>query len=351
MSDALNPVSIENEAVFSSSSITRQKVTDVFTRQEIREFTERSDLMGAWAIFVAWASTALVFAGMAYASHWPMWAAIPAILVGMISLGGRQLALSIIVHDAAHNTLFKTKWMNDKLTDWLCARPLWNDLVKYRAYHFIHHTKTGTPEDPDLPLRNGYPTTPVSLIRKFARDLCGVIGFKFLVGRLLMDLGILKWAVTGEVVWIPQGNKRWFDYPIKFVKESTPMLFTNAILIGVLYWAGYTWLYACWVLAHMTFFMLFMRVRSMAEHAGTERNLDMFKNTRTTRAGYLARMLVAPIGVNYHIEHHILSSCPYFRLSKVHQLLRQRHVVSAPPGYLDIIRMMSSGRESKLKSE
>lgn len=337
---------INSDAVYKNSPITRQRITDIFSRDEIRFLTQRSNLMGAWAILMTWAGVALIFVLMAWVSQQPLWVAVPGIIIGMLFLAGRQLSLSIIVHDAAHGTLFKSKWLNSHLTDWLCARPLWNDLAKYRDYHFIHHTRTGTEDDPDLILRNGYPTTPQSLARKFARDLSGLIGLKYLIGRILMDAGVLRWTVTGEVTWLPQKNRRWHQLITSAARASAPMLITNIVLFSTLYLTGHAWLYLCWVGAHLTFFMALMRIRSMAEHAACSRNLNMFENTRTVKAGWLARALVAPIGVNYHMEHHIVASCPWFRLSTAHRMLRERGAVPKPPTYREMLRIMGSGSRS-----
>lgn len=331
---------IDSEAVFAQSAATKQRVTDVLSREEIRALTQRSDVMGAWAVLMTWGGVALIFTLMAWVSQFAWWVAVPGIVLGMVFLAGRQLSLSILVHDAAHGTLFKTKWLNSVLTDWLCAKPLWNNLAKYRAYHFIHHTRTGTTDDPDLILRDGYPTTPRSLTRKFARDLSGLIGIKFLIGRVLMDLGLMQWTVTGEVKWLPRQS--WLHHLKHFVREFTPMLITNVALFMMLSAAGHAWLYLCWVGAHLTFFMVLMRIRSMAEHAACARNINMFENTRSVRAGWLARALVAPIGVNYHMEHHILASCPWFKLAEAHQLLKQRQVIPEPPSYWQVIGIMSS---------
>lgn len=68
----------------------------------------------------------------------------------------------------------KPGWLNDVAVDRLCARPIWNDLHKYRAHHMRHHAKTSLPEDPDLSLVAGFPVTKKSLLRKFTRDLTGL---------------------------------------------------------------------------------------------------------------------------------------------------------------------------------
>ncbi|MEX3013195.1 fatty acid desaturase [Acinetobacter baumannii] len=70
-----------------------------------------------------------------------------------------QLCLAILMHDASHKSLFKNKKINDFVGDWLCARPIWNDLQKYRVHHVRHHAKTSTPDDPDLSLVAGFPVS------------------------------------------------------------------------------------------------------------------------------------------------------------------------------------------------
>jgi fatty acid desaturase len=268
--------------------------------------------------------------------------ALPAFLLAMAVIAGRQLCLAILMHDASHGTLFKTRWLNDVLADWLCARPIWNDLHKYRAHHLIHHTRTGTDEDSDISLIAPFPTTRASLVRKLARDLLGLTGLKFLFGRVLQDAGLLKWTVANDVVWLPRDGKRWYQHVGLLLRNMVPMLITNAVLFALLALAGYAWLYLFWVLAYITPFPFFLRIRSLAEHACTERSSDMFRNTRTTRAGWLARSFVAPLRVHFHIEHHVMASVPWFRLKDMHQLLRAKQAVPAPPGYRDVLRVVSS---------
>jgi fatty acid desaturase len=99
-----------------------------------------------------------------------------------------------------------------------------------------------------------------------------------------------------------------------------------------------------WVLAFLTLLPLFIRIRSIAEHGCLERTPDMFRNTRTTRAGWLARMTVAPVNVNYHLEHHVMASVPYYRLPQMHQWLRAKEALPEAPGYLDVLTLASSGQ-------
>lgn len=322
---------------------TRIAISELFSREEISELTSKSDVYGSWAVLSTWAVIGGTFATVA--SCWeylPNWGKLLLCIAALTILAGRQLALAILMHDASHQSLFKSKWLNDIATDWLCARPIWNDLHKYRAHHLRHHSKTSTVDDPDLSLVTGFPTSKKSLMRKFVRDLSGVTGIKFALGRILMDIEKMEWTVSNDRRWIEQQGRHWTDYPKAFLKNSGGAIATNAVLFSALWAAGHPKLYALWGLAYVTPFPLLLRIRSMAEHAGMETSNSALTNTRTTQAGYLARALVAPIHVNYHKEHHLMATVPYFKLPKMHQILRERGHVNEPPTYWQVLRELSA---------
>ena len=316
-------------------------VTELFSRDEIKELTTTSNLHGAWAVGSTWTVIVMTFGTVAYSwEYLPTWGKVLMCALALAILAGRQLAMAILMHDASHHSLFKTKWLNTHLTDWLCARPIWNDVSKYRPYHLKHHAKTSQPDDPDLGLVKNFPITQSSLFRKFFRDLNGQSGLKFLAGRVLMDLELLEWSVSNDPKPIPRGDRSNLELAKNLLKNSSGMLISNAAIFSALWASGHPKLYLLWPLAYITPFPLFIRIRAMAEHAGLETSHSALSNTRTTRAGWLARALVAPIHVNYHIEHHLMASVPHQKLGRMHQMLREREYVDAPPSYLDVIRSL-----------
>jgi fatty acid desaturase len=319
----------------------RRKLSDLFNGDEIALLTERSDWAGWRAVLFTWGVIALCFVLLAWQPHPLMWLAVLAVL------GGRQLSLAILMHDAAHGTLFKRRWLNEVLADYVCGSSINVDIKRYKRHHLIHHSKTGTGEDTDLSLAAPFPTTRASLARKFLRDLCGISGLKREYGLLLMHLGLLRWTVANDIERLPQQGRRWHDYVRDAARNMWKYLAFHAVLLGVLAAAGHAWLYLAWVGAYLTTYGLYMRIRSMAEHACTEQSTDMLRNTRTTRAGLLARATVAPLRVNFHIEHHLMPAVPYHRLPAMHAMLRARGAVAAPPGYLDVLRLVCK-REEKI---
>jgi fatty acid desaturase len=338
----VNIVAPDSATPTETPDTTQRKIGAIFTRDELRLLNERSDWMGFAAVAFTWGVIVATGAVLVWATSQPALVAIPTFVLGLVVLGGRHLGLAILHHEAAHRSLFKTRWLNELIGDWLCTRPSWNDLKRYRAHHFVHHRRTRQPEDTDRSLVEPFPTTRASLGRKLARDLLGLTGIKYLYGRTLMDAGVLQWTVASDVVWLPREGRRWWSYPLEFAKNAGGTLFTQALLLSACWASGHAWLYGMWVLSYVTPFPLFLRIRSLAEHACTETTTDMFLNTRTTRAGFLARVTVAPIRVNYHLEHHVLPGVPYFRLPLMHRLLRERGAVEKPPGYLDVLRIVSS---------
>ncbi|MDG1910512.1 MAG: fatty acid desaturase, partial [Pseudomonadales bacterium] len=108
----------------------------------------------------------------------------------------------------------------------------------------------------------------------------------------------------------------------------------------------HAWLYAIWVIAFMTTHMLVVRIRQIAEHAAVPDllYLDPRKNTRTLYVNALENLLIAPHGVNYHLEHHLLASVPIYQLPTFHDMLLKKGFydeVSFQRGYLDLLRSVT----------
>jgi fatty acid desaturase len=211
-----------------------------------------------------------------------------------------------------------------------------------------------------------FPTPRRSLARKIARDLTGATGVRRVIGLLLMDLGLMPYTASGDVgrarassdsdVRDPdsaearrsRGRARRLLAAVRAGAVNLgPVALTNAALYAALAAVGHGALYLLWVAAYFTTFSLFLRVRSLAEHACTADSADPFANTRTTRASWLARLTVAPHHVNYHLEHHLLMTAPHYRLPALRRLLRDRGALEqtpASPSYLDVLRQVSAAR-------
>ncbi len=275
----------------------------------IHRLAGRSDAMGAWLVFHCWG---VILGAVALFALWPN----PlTFLLAVVLIGSRQLGLAILMHDAAHNALFNNRRINEFAGEWLCGRPILAELASYRHYHLTHHRYTQTEKDPDLVLSAKFPTSHASLRRKFIRDLTGQTGVRQVVGQIVMSFRLAGdddaiAAATEDAALAFKARDLW---------KSLLVFLGVALLMSILgqWWYGL----AFWLLPYLTWFQLVLRIRNIAEHGATEQSEDPLRNVRTTRAGPIARALLAPYWVNYHLEHHMIMHVPCWRLPDLHRAL------------------------------
>ena len=262
----------------------------------------RSNLMGAYLVAHAWA---LILGSIALVALWPN----PlTFLIAVVVIGNRQLGLAILMHDASHRLLFASAKANDRVGAWLCGAPVGTSLQQYRPYHLLHHRHTQQAEDPDLPLSAVFPITRKSLRRKLVRDLFGITGYQRRKEQFERAMG----ESTGLSARLTA-----------LIRNEGAFLLTNLLLLAGLSAAGLWWAYfLLWLLPLLTWYQLISRLRNIAEHAVVGSADDPLRNTRTTIANPLMRLVLAPYWVNYHLEHHLFVFTPCWKLPRAHRLLR-----------------------------
>jgi fatty acid desaturase len=314
----------------------RHPVETFLTADEIAQLKRRSDAQGARALAASWAIIAASLALVALQPH-PV-----VIVVALFLIGGQQLALAVSMHEAAHHLLFRSRAANEWAGAWLAAYPVIQDMHRYRRHHLAHHRHTGTERDPDLALASGFPVTRASFARKVLRDLSGVTGIKTLIGSALMLGGVLVYDVSGQARKADLSGVSLAARMQMLAKGLGGPVLAQLLLLAVLWGCGAAWLYLVWAAAWLTTFQLFLRIRSIAEHALTPDPYDSLNNARTTRARAWERLLYAPLNVNYHLEHHMLVAAPHWQLPRLHRLLRERGAFERPaslsPSYGAMLR-------------
>ncbi|MBS0517465.1 MAG: fatty acid desaturase family protein [Proteobacteria bacterium] len=256
-------------------------------------------------------------------------------LLAVMVIGCRQLGLAILMHDAAHGLLFADRRANDWVGAWLCAFPVFTSLALYRPYHLKHHRFTQQPEDPDLGLSAPFPISRASLRRKIVRDLTGRTALQRRGEQVRRALG------SPEAPFPERLASLW--------RNERGSLIANLALLAGLSAVGYWWLYpVLWLLPLATWYQLVSRVRNIAEHAVVPDNDDPLRNTRTTLAGPLERLFIAPYWVNYHLEHHLFLFVPCWRLPQAHRAMIAagwRDRMEVQRGYRTVLRQAASRRD------
>ena len=295
------------------------KINDYLTRDEIAQFTAKSDFH-AWRLVLGnWLAIAAIFAVVgAYPN--PL-----TLLLAIVLLGGRQLGLSVLMHECGHRTLFRNPRLNDLVGQWACALPVMNDQPSYARGHLEHHRQAGTQQDPDLPNYQAYPISRDSFRRKMWRDLSGQTGIKL--------MAFIWRGASGAI------SRERRDSALPLLQQGL----VQGVLLLVLWAFGIPWAYLLWAIAYLTVFMCIIRVRQIAEHAAVP---DLFDpdprmNTRTVDAPWWQRWVFAPNGVNFHMEHHFMASVPCYRLKALRQRLRDTGALASVPhfsGYGQVLR-------------
>jgi fatty acid desaturase len=305
-----------------------------FSTDEIRELRTIREHR-AWLTLVV--NYGLIAASMALVAYAPN---VLTVVLALCIIGTRQLGLAVVMHESAHYTLFKNRKLNDFVGTWLAGYPIYLSAEMYRAHHLEHHAKTWTEEDPDLSLAAGFPVPRASMIRKVTRDLLGVTGLKQLIGTTYLVIKVVR----GEKVDSGTLPLRLERGPA--IRMVIGTLMTNLILFGVLWALGHPMLYLLWFGAWMTTNKLVARIRSIAEHAVIPDPADPIGQTRTVRAGWLARLFIAPNLVQYHLEHHLLMTVPHYSLPKFHQMLQERGLLEEAciaDNYVQVLRLAVVG--------
>ena len=304
----------------------RMRARDFMTDAELIEVRTRSTWRGVALIAHAWG---VIAAAIALVAIWPN----PlTYLLAVAVIGSRQLGLAILMHDGAHGCLAADETLNMRLSQLLCAYPVFAETRAYRRYHLQHHARTQQEDDPDLVLSAPFPITSASYRRKFIRDITGQTGYQQRKAQFLNALGDSDWPLAQRLR--------------HFGQKLGPQFATNAAMFAVLALFGVWWAYPLlWLAPLLTWMMVITRIRNIAEHAVVPDSSDPLRNTRTTRAGLLQRAFIAPYYVNYHLEHHLLFYVPCYNLPRVHAILaRSRFAgrMEVQPGYRAVLRLATA---------
>lgn len=320
----------------SSGSSMSSSTTDwrqAFTREEIAELRTHSDWQG-WRMLIT--DYGMIAAVMTLVAFYPN---AFTVVFALVVIGGRQLGLAIVMHEAAHRTLFNNRKLNDWVGNWLAAYPIYLCANMYRLHHLDHHGKTWGDTDPDRILAEGFPVSKMSMTRKVLRDLLGMTGLKQLIGTSYVAYKVIRREPVNQGT-LPLRLDRE-----RMIKMVVGTLVTNGILFGFLWGLGHPMLYLLWFGAWMTTSKLVVRLRSMAEHAlvATPDPGDPFGNTRTTLTRWWERLFVAPHNVGFHLEHHLVITIPQYKLGRFHRMLEERGMLDGAcieKGYARVFRNM-----------
>ncbi len=342
-----------------------------------REYLYLGSVIGATLLFYSW------HAELGLPS--PFWN-VPVTLVAIVLIGAGQHRLTTLSHEASHYMLFRSRLLNEVISDLFTMFPMLSTTHHYRIQHLAHHQFPNDPErDPDItqmaasghlfhfPMRAGrfvwecvikqflwFPNL-IRYIRIRAKynatgggsgpyeakgprsKILVLVGIAYLLalagtlvalfylappaGLLIVPAIMLTAVLTfyalapdrlyRQTNLRPDISPRWATY--LRMSYSTVLLVALAWLSHV---TGKPWgwyFVLLWLVPMVTAFSFFMILRQVVQHgnAGSGR----FTNTRIFLVSRIIRFAVFPLGMDYHLPHHLFPMVPHFNLRKLHALL------------------------------
>jgi fatty acid desaturase len=250
-------------------------------------------------------------------------------VVTVVFIGARQHALLILMHDGAHYRLFRNRILNDWVSEILLSWPMLVTMRSYRRHHFAHHRYMNSDRDPDWVRKKDdpswfFPKRWTDLTRLLLGETSGLGAISNI--RLAFMLASRDTEVA-----------RAFNFGrIAFY----------VMVAAVIVWLGGGQIFLVyWLVPFLTWLMLVLRLRSIAEHFALAGGPGIYSKVRTTRAGVFGRLFIAPLNINLHTEHHVFPSVPFYRLPKLQRLLMSnpgfRSAVHLSYGYWGVLRECS----------
>lgn len=269
----------------------------------LRPLYRLSDLRAAFATAWCWAWIVSAVAAARYFDHWIAYA------LAFVVIAGRQVGLFFLVHEAAHHRMFSDRVWSDRVVNVCAGFAVGVHVDSYRRHHMQHHRHLNTAEDPDWQLhQNEFWTWP--------RDARGAtIAFT----KSLIGLHARKWlGVFALSPWSRFAAMTLFER-VAFVCFATGLTTLLALTHSFLLFLG------LWILPMFTLTFVLHHLRTIAEHIAVAGTHEL-NETRTVISSPLERFFVAPLGVNFHLEHHLFPGIPAYHLLAAHRLLMQNEM-------------------------
>jgi fatty acid desaturase len=313
------------------------------------------------------------------------WWAVPVTFVAIVSIGASQHQLGGVVHEGTHYILFANRKMNELVSDWLAAFPIYTSTYAFRLHHLAHHQFVNDPHrDPNFSQAKDsghwldFPLTHIELLVAIAKQLNPVrlvsyivararysalgvdsnpyadskrpgspwairVGVLFAVGApavLIPLIAMQMWvaaAVALVVSWTATMAYYWYipdaEYPqsrIEPVISHRATALNRIAYMGLLYGgltiAEYATGAPVWgyfgLLWILPLFTTFPLFMVLREWL-QHGNADRgrYTNSRIFYVNPIVRYAVFPWGMDIHLPHHLFASVPHYKLPDLHRLM------------------------------
>jgi fatty acid desaturase len=288
------------------------------------ELLPLTQLSSARSLLAVGQTLGLIALALALAiATWPSpWMAASVVVIGICQHG-----LFILAHESAHYRLLPDRRANDILGRFLGTIG-GISMCTYRVTHRLHHNNLYTDDDPDTAIHGGYPRGRRYLANKLVRDVLGLNAWKtyaYFFGAPAINEDtrreIRPLDDTSPDLRAAARRDRWVVAGFHVVAPLLALALGGGR--GLLMYA------ALWLLPLITVLQPILRLRAIFEHGAVHDLSSPLTAARSNRtsgslAAWMARALLFPHHVNYHLEHHLYPAVPHYNLPRLHRLLQDK---------------------------
>ena len=371
-----------NVATAAPQRFSREKISEL---RKLDNTTNIRVIIGTWAIIAATVSGAVWCYAAFLAGDISFGWTVPVTIAAILIIGAAQHQLGGIVHEGTHFLLFKDRKTNELVSDWTAAFAIYTSTHSFRLHHFAHHQFVNDPErDPNFEQaqESGYwldfPVEQFQLVKGLLRLMSPVSTVRYIIARAKQssigtetnpfskpeEMGD-TWAVRAGILFavvaptIAMGFvffklftlaftfllASWaaivvyyFVIPDNYFPQSkidpvislrttsiSRMSFLAVVYLAVTYgeYASgqpvWGWFGLLWILPLFTSFPVYMVLREWVQHGNADRG--RYTNSRVFLVDPFSRYAVFPLGMDYHLPHHLFVGVPHYKLKKLHEEL------------------------------
>jgi fatty acid desaturase len=234
----------------------------------------------------------------------PLPAALAVNIVAQALIGRQQLALFLMLHDGAHESLAQSQILNDVMTTVLLGTPLSIDEKRYKEGHPDHHKKYGGSLDP------GHAFHEALAVAEWPRDTWRSY-IKGLLSRLPKAMRFYREEHTSSVWTVA----RFVLWHLCFI--VLPLTALTTLGTAFMVWLAY------WALPMIIVLPVLRLINETDSHIYDLGDTEF--DTSVANTGWFARMLTHCYHDLWHPIHHVWPHVPYYRHRRLHTFLRERY--------------------------